>query len=117
MDVAAARAEVIGRLELAGVDWVDDPRDAGPPIVIVGLPVVTGRQTGCVAAAVVNVTAVAPPPGNGDAVAWLLDTVGVLMGALDTFTATPTSWFTGSPGADLPAYVVPFATSITTKET
>lgn len=90
-DLGDARAVLAGKVAAAGLRVSVDPREVNPPCVLIGTPTSITRVGGCALEEVVPVFAVAPPPGNADAVDWLLDTVETLFGVLtDATDAVPT---------------------------
>lgn len=92
MSIAQARADIVAKIQADGWAVTDDPRDLQPPCVIVGLPGAITATGACLYEAELTVTAVAPGPGNADAVTWLLDTTEQLMALLNADRATPTSF-------------------------
>jgi hypothetical protein len=102
-DLGDAREALAGKVAAAGLRVSLDPRRLNPPCVLIGTPTIITRVTSCTLEEVVPVYAVAPPPGNADADAWLLATVETLFGVLtDATQAVPTTVTVGA--ADAPAY-------------
>jgi len=94
---------VVAAIEAAGVTVTTDPRNARPPMVIVEPPSVTANQNTLLAELTFPIIVAAPPPGNKDATAFLLDTVDDIIGALIGPTVgAPTVYTIGNQ--DLPAY-------------
>lgn len=111
-DFNGFRADLAGKLAATGLHVTLDPRNVTPPMVVVGLPEITGRLTACSVAVTVDVTPVAPPPGNQDAIGWLLDALATILDATAWESASPSS-FSLSPTQDLPAYTVAVSATVT----
>lgn len=116
VDLNGLRVELAGKLGAEGLPVTLDPRNVSPPVVVVGLPVVTAMVTPCVWAVDIDVHAVAPAPGNLDAVEWLLDTIAAVLLVTGGPRAEPTAFdpAPGSGAAPLPAYVCTVSTEATT---
>ena len=80
-DLNALRETLAGKIEAEGLTVALDPRDVNPPCVLIGVPRVVGVLTGCAVAVELSVEIVAPPPGNLDALEWMLEQVPTVMGA------------------------------------
>lgn len=91
MSIAQARQDLVGKIEAEGYSVTDDPRNLTPPCVIVGLPRTITALGNCAYQTEITVTVVAPPPGNADAVNWLLASVEQLMQLLNAERASATS--------------------------
>jgi hypothetical protein len=94
----ALRDELTGQLRAVfgeSTPVVDDVRDVNPPCVLVGAPRVTldDPRTWRV---LIPVHVLTPPPAHGDAVRWMLDSLGAVM--------------TGVPGVG-DAEAIPYPTS------
>jgi hypothetical protein len=109
VDLNALRDAIAGKLAAGGVPVVTDPRDVTPPCIVVGLPRVIARLTGCVYDITVPVNIVAGPPGNGDAVAWMLEQVPGVLDALGAEAAAPGTF--NVAGDELPAYLITIDTT------
>lgn len=101
-------AEFIGVLTAANLPVVSDSRNVAPPCVLVDTPSI--RSLGVdVAELTIPVVAVAPPPGNVEALNTLLALVDDVLAACTTASA---STVTAEPGVynignqELPAYNV-----------
>jgi hypothetical protein len=99
------REAIAGKLTAAGVAVTLDPR-VEAPYVLVELPRVIGAAGIGAWNGELTVRLAAPPPGDADAAAWLLDQLEPVMVALAGATAEP------FPTGDLPGYVVTVALSI-----
>src|SRR5436190_23817885 len=110
-DLNAARQDLATTLEAAGIKSTLDPRNVSAPITVVGLPVLTEWTGACVVNVDIEVTAVAPAPGNLDAIEWLLDTVAALIDLFPFSLASPTS-FEVTQGQPLPAYTLVVSTQV-----
>lgn len=103
MGLQAERRRVADALVAVGVARVTlDPRNLNPPCVLVGVPSTVGHTTVCARAGQLPVFIVAPPPGNADAVAVMLDTADLCEGALDVESEQATSVAIGD--VEAPAY-------------
>lgn len=91
---------VVGQLTAAGLNATCDPRNVQPPCVLVEPPSLTVRNPHTVEARF-SLLALAPPPGNLDAVRTLLDMADAITESVDNTTdGEPTTY--GS--TDLPCY-------------
>ena len=81
-------------------------------MVVVGLPVVTSRLGPCAYAVDIDIKPVAPPPGNLDAIEWLLGAVPLILDALNLDVAVP-DHMEVQPGQPLPCYTLTLSTEIT----
>jgi hypothetical protein len=108
-DLNALRVDLAAALGAAGLPVALDPRNVSPPTVVVGLPNVVGWEGACVAAVEIDLTPVAPPPGNLDAVESLLDLVAALLGLYPFALARPATLEVG--GQLLPAYSITVTTT------
>lgn len=93
---------LIGALSDAGLPVVTDARNAQPPCVIVDPPAVSPVQSGYLVALSFPVTLVAPPPGNRDAVQWLLTAADDVLAAATVTGGGPGSYTLGT--VECPAY-------------
>ena len=104
-DIGDARETMAEKVAAAGLRAVLDPRELNVPCVLIGTPTIITREGFCALEAVIPVLAVAPPPGNADAVDWLLETVETLFGVLsDATQAVPTTVTVAA--VEAPAYEV-----------
>jgi hypothetical protein len=111
-DLNAVRETLGEKLAAEGLAVTLDPRNVNPPIIVIGLPVVTGWPGPCAIACDIDITAVAPAPGNLDAVEQLLSMVGELLGLFPQATASPSSFETQA-SSPLPAYTLTVTTTAT----
>lgn len=111
-DLNGARADLADKLEAAGIKTTLDPRNVNPPITVIGLPVITEWNTACILSLDIEITPVAPPPGNLDAVTWLLDTVAQLLDLFPHALATPSSFDVTNQPNPLPAYTLVVSTQV-----
>jgi hypothetical protein len=114
VDLGAVRADIAAKITAAvgGLYPVTlDVRDVNPPCVVVGLPRVIGPATVCTAKVEVDVHVVAPPPGNADAVDWLLLAAADVYAAAHARTADPVTYPIGTQS--LPAYRLVVAATAT----
>ena len=95
-------AWVIAALDAAGLRAVDDPRNVQPPCVLVDPPSVIANQSQTLVQLQFPISVIAPPPGNRDAMMWMLDAVDDVIGALPISNGDPGSYNLG--GTDLPSY-------------
>jgi len=102
--LAATREELVEALAATGLRVVTDVRNINPPCVLVGVPfaIEAAALDWCNVAMQYPVSVVAPPPGNDDAIAWLLDHLPAVMKAVSGTTADPTIIDVGD--VQLPAY-------------
>lgn len=115
-DLVAVSTGIAARLAtIAGLAVTRDPRDVNAPCALVGLPRVTGLTNACVADVEIDVHLIAPPPGNLDAVDWLLGMVPFVLDVLAAREAEPEPFQT-SPTTSLPSYRVSITTSATESE-
>lgn len=111
-DLNGARQDLATVLETGGIKATTDPRNVNAPMVVVGLPTITEWIGACVVNIDIPITAVAPGPGNLDAVEWLLDTVAALLELFPFSLASPTS-FEAVPGQQpLSAYALVVTTQV-----
>jgi hypothetical protein len=90
--------QLCDQLEAAGIRVAYDLRAVSPPVVLV-LPVEMRPATACLAEVDVQVSAVAPGPGHGDAVRWLWsDVAPILAGHLPTIEAVMFESYPGLQG-------------------
>ena len=102
-ELGDARDVLAAKIAAAGLRVSTDPRELNPPCVLVGAPNIIVRVGSCALEEVVPVLVVAPPPGNADAVDWLLETVETLFGVItDVTQAVPITVTVGA--AEAPAY-------------
>lgn len=110
LDLDGAREAVIDRLAAAGLPATGDP-GAVPPVVLVAapsiLPTVIGGPTVDVQFAVI---AIHPPPGNAEAMRWLLRTASAVIDELAPVTASASPGTYGDPPQ--PAYTVTVTGSV-----
>jgi hypothetical protein len=105
------RAEIAGKLTANGVANVTlDPRGQ-LPCVLVELPRVLGLQGVGGWEVEQHIHLIAPPPGDRDALAWLLDQLELVLTTFYGAEAEPTTITRND--ADCPAYVVRLTRSIT----
>lgn len=110
---ADERATIAGKLAAAAIPATLSPR-APLPCVLVSLPEPDFAGVGGIGAwpAIFPVQIMVPPPGDGDAAAWLLDTLTAVL------TVYPQSWRDTTyrtvvhGGDDVPAYIVPVPVSV-----
>ena len=102
-----ARAELKATLEAAGIDNVTlDPR-LEPPGVLVDAPSsVEPANGGATWTLVIPVRLIAPPPGNADALDWLLATLEPVMVAIGIDEARARAGTYSLNDKDCPAYSV-----------
>jgi hypothetical protein len=105
-DLNAVRTDLATEIAALSMKTALDPRDVNPPVVVVGLPVVKDWLSPCVIDVDIEITAVAPPPGNLDAVEWLLDTTAALLDHFTDALATPSSFTPVAGQQPLPAYTL-----------
>jgi len=102
------RAVIAGKLTAAGVAAELDPR-AVPPFVLVGAPAGDRGQGIGGWPVVFPVHVVAAPPGDADALDWMLDQVELILRTLG-----PTVWAPSRYGeADWPAYELTYTRDVT----
>jgi hypothetical protein len=90
------------KLTALNLDVVTDPRAARPYSVFVELPSFDGFNNK-IADVTVVIRALASPPGNANAAAWLLDTVDTIMNAnLAVISGRPSTALIGEQA--IPAY-------------
>lgn len=87
----------------AGLNVVTDPRNVQPPCVIIDPPSLVAIS-GNLVTTDIAITAVAPPPGNLDAVRWLLTAADTVVQAVLITNGQPGSYTIGT--TDLPAYTL-----------
>jgi hypothetical protein len=95
---------VVAALQAEGLTVITDPRNVRPPCVLVEPPSITQNQNKTLAQLDFPITVLAPPPGNKDALNWLLDTADEIVGAVGPTTGSPTVYTIGNQ--DLPAYTL-----------
>lgn len=111
--IVGARDRLVTALETAGLKVATDARNARPLTVLVDPPTMT-RSTGSGSGSQVmlefTITALAPPPGNLDALNWLSDTVDTItsISTIAAMAASPGVYSVG--GQELPCYTVTVAT-------
>ena len=106
--VADARAQLAGKIAAGGTVVTMDPR-ALPPCVLLGAPEFV-RTVG-VGGWLINypVHVIAAPPGNADALDWMLDTVEAVIAAAGFAPFTPGTYGDTSN----PAYTGTYPTDVT----
>ena len=100
------RTVIADKLAAAGVAYVTlDPR-AGPPCVLVGLPTRGGQPAIGIGAwpCMFTIEIVGTPPGDADAVSWMLDQLETVLTVLPADDYAPSTVTRGD--VELPAYVV-----------
>lgn len=103
----ASREALSQELTDAGLVVIDDPRNARPNAVMIDPPAVTRPSFGQPNATLYleyTVTALAPPPGNLDALVALLDTVDTVLDTVAVLSANPSVYTVGNQ--ELPAYSI-----------
>jgi hypothetical protein len=101
----AERERVAALLTAAGLPRVTlDPRNLNPPCVLVGVPATVGRTTVCARTGRLPVFVVAPPPGNADALAFMLTTADTVAATADVESESATIIEVGEVVA--PAYLL-----------
>ena len=106
----AEREAIAGKLTAGGVDYVTlDPRGE-PPCVLVGLPRIVAGQGRGGWTVEYAVSIIVPPPGDLDAVGWMLDQLEPLMLALPDATGEAVTVTRND--AELPAYIVYVSRSV-----
>lgn len=103
----ASRESLSAKLTTAGLVVIDDPRNARPNSVMIDPPAVTTPSFGQPNATLFlefTVTALAPPPGNLDALKALLDTVDTVLDTVAVLSANPSVYTVGNQ--ELPAYSI-----------
>lgn len=103
------RQAMAGKLTAAGVAVTLDPA-AVAPFVLVGAPTVNGAAGVGGWESSVPVVIAATPPGNADALAWLLDQLELVLRTLGAASAVPGTYDVG--GKDLPAYSISYPVDI-----
>lgn len=101
------RQDLIGKLSAAGVPAQSNPL-AVPPFVLVGPPSVTAAEGVGGWAATFPVWVVSPPPDSPDALAWRLDQLQAVYGALGFGPAVPDLW----GDRDCPAYQITYPRTV-----
>lgn len=102
-----ARDALSAELSAAGLVVIDDPRNLRPNAVMIDPPSVNTPSYGQPNATLYlefQVTAVAPPPANLDALKKLLDTVDVVLNTVAVTNANPSVYSVGNQ--ELPAYTI-----------
>ena len=111
--IVDARTRIVSALEDAGLKVVTDSRNARPLTVLVDPPTMTRSTASGIGSQVqleFILTALAPPPGNLDALNWLSATVDTItsISNVAAMSATPGVYSVG--GQELPCYTVTVAT-------
>lgn len=101
------RADLVAKLVAGGVPAVDNPA-ATPPFVLVGVPEFVAASGIGAWEATFPVWVVTPPPDTVAGLAWRLDMLEAVYGALGFGPAFPDSW----GDRDAPAYRVTYPCSV-----
>ena len=101
------RAELVGKLVAAGVAATDDPR-ATPPMVLIGVPVVTAAQGVGGWAGQFPVWIVSPPPDDRAGLVWRLATLEACYRTLGFAPAAIDRW----GDRDAPAYQLTYPRTV-----
>lgn len=116
LDLAAVVAELVDRLEAAGIRACSDLRNLNPPGVYVSAPTINYRFGKGAADLEWRILAAAPNTGRDTALAnlskLLADVAGALRGAVTS--ARPVDLTALDGGAPLPAYELAFTTAART---
>lgn len=104
------RAAIAGKLQAAGVTVSLDPR-ATPPIVRIDAPAVVGTEGVGGWRCEYPVHILSTPPGNVEALDWMLEALEAVLTTFPGTTAYPGT--VDVSGVDVPAYTVTLTRSVT----
>lgn len=111
--IVDARDRLVTALETAGLKVATDARNARPLTVLVDPPTMTrstASGTGSQVMLEFVITALAPPPGNLDALNWLSDTVDTITNIANVAAMSASAGVYSVGGQELPCYTVTVAT-------
>jgi hypothetical protein len=104
LDLDGARQAVIGRLNAAGVVASGDPGALAPTVIVAGARLPFQVIAGPTVDVEFQIVCIHPPPGNAEAMSWLLGAGSSVVNALAPCTAAGDTGTYGDPPQ--PAYTV-----------
>jgi hypothetical protein len=109
--VLARLDEIVAALTSAGIPATRDPGELQPPAVIIAAPTITDATMGGVLQLDVPIYPVTGDPGAAG-LTELLDLVDAVRGVLGIVSAAPALYTSPINPAGLPAYLIPYPTTV-----